>query len=178
LFFPSFLFNTYPFFFGESLQEIRWRKIFHPVLLATLLALVLRLTNLHLLIPEFVVSMSTLVGAMTVPLIMLVLGGNMYVDFQKKEKIQLTEIVKFVVVKNFLLPLVFLGVLLVLRPGYSIALLLMLQAVVPPVTAVPLLVERIGGNRAISNQFLFVSFVCSLVSIPVLVGVFGLFFSS
>lgn len=176
LFFPSFLFNTYSFFFGRKVKEINWKKIFHPVFVATLLALGLRLTNLHVLIPDFVVSICALVGAMTVPLVMLVLGGNLYLDYQKKEKVQFGEIVKFVAMKNFLLPLLFFGVLLLFRPSYSIALLLMLQSVVPPVTAVPLLVDRVGGNHAVANQFLFASFVCSLISIPLLIGVFGLLF--
>ncbi|MFH1101471.1 MAG: AEC family transporter [Methanobacteriota archaeon] len=177
LFFAPFLFNSYYFFFGKSLKEIQWRKIVHPVLVATLVAVGFRLVGAQVLIPDFALSFFQLVGAMTVPLIMLYLGGSMYADFRRREKIQRLEIVKFVVMKNVMLPVVFLGVLLVVRPGYMVALLLMLQSVVPPVTAIPLLVGRVDGNQAIVNQFVVTSFLCSLITIPVFLGVFSVFFS-
>jgi hypothetical protein len=52
----------------------------------------------------------------------------------------------------------------------------LLQASVPPLTAIPILTERFGGNREIVNQFMFVSFAVSLVSIPLMMGLFSLYF--
>jgi len=66
---------------------------------------------------------------------------------------------------------------MILRPPYHIALILLLQSAIPPVTAVPLVTERFGGNRAIVNQFLFASFILSLVSISFMVWLFSLFFT-
>ena len=84
---------------------------------------------------------------------------------------------KLCLIKNMVFPLIFLGVLLVLRPSYPIALLLLLQSAVPPVTAISIFTQRAGGNQSIVNQFLIASFVCSLVSIPLMVTLFSLFFS-
>jgi predicted permease len=53
---------------------------------------------------------------------------------------------------------------------------MLLEAAVPPVTAVPILAERAGGYREIVNQFMFSSFAVSLVSIPLIMALFGLFF--
>ena len=64
---------------------------------------------------------------MTIPLLMIILGGNIYLDFQNKGQLQFAEIVKFVIIKNLAFPLVFLGMLLIVRPSYHIALLIMLQ---------------------------------------------------
>jgi hypothetical protein len=50
-----------------------------------------------------------------------------------------------------------------------------MQSAVPPVTAVPLLVERAGGNHTIVNQFILVSFLCSLITIPAIISLFGVF---
>ena len=78
--------------------------------------------------------------------------------------------------KNFLFPLAALAALVIIRPEYNIALLIILQSAVPPVTAVPILTERAGGNRQIVNQFMLASFLVSLVSIPLIIGLFGKFF--
>ena len=178
IFYPAFFFSTYRFFFKETgRREMDWKKIFHPVLIVTILAILIRLVGLQHVIPNFILSILTLVGGMTVPLLMIILGGNIYLDFQNKGRPQFAEIIKFVIIKNIVFPLVFLGILLIIRPSYHIAMLIMLQSAIPPVTAVPLVTERSGGNRAIVNQFLVASFVFSLISISFMIWLFSLFFT-
>jgi predicted permease len=109
---------------------------------------------------------------MALPLVMIILGGSLYLNFQQKGRFYFREIAKFVLVKNIIFPLAFIGVLVLLKPSYNIALLLLLQAAVPPVTAVPILTERAGGNKGITTQFVFASFVASMLTIP---GAFFLF---
>jgi predicted permease len=177
IFHPAFFFSTYHFFFKEKERRgLDWKKIVHPVLMVTLLAIAIRLAGIQAVVPGFVVSTLALVGGMAIPLLMVILGGNIYMDFQQKGQLQFVEITKFVIVKNIVFPLVFLGILLVVRPAYHIALLILLESAIPPVTAVPLVTERSGGNRAIVNQFLVASFIFSLISISVMVWLFSLFF--
>ena len=178
LFYPAFFFSTYRFFFKETeRKKLDWRKIIHPVLIVSLLAVLIRLAGFQHAIPNFVLSILTLVGGMTIPLLMIILGGNIYLDFQHKGQLQFAETAKFVIIKNIVFPLVLLGILLIIRPSYHIALLIMLQSAIPPVTAVPLVTERSGGNRAIVNQFLVASFVFSLISISFMIWLFSLFFT-
>ncbi len=90
IFYPAFFFITYPFFFGKKeTLKLNWRKIIHPVLIATILAIIIRLANIHDDIPYPIIQIFVLLGGMTIPLIMLILGGNIYVDFQKKDKFKL-----------------------------------------------------------------------------------------
>jgi predicted permease len=179
MFYPAFFFSTYHFFFEtKGSRTLDWRKILHPVLLITIGGIVIRLTGAQAYIPDFIVSTISMVGGMTVPLIMLILGGNIYLDFQKKGVLRMKEIIKFVVIKNIVFPLIFLGIILIIRPAYSIALLLLLESAIPPLTAVPLVTERCGGNRAVVNQFLLASFLFSLISVSVMVSLFSMFFSS
>ena len=177
IFYAAFFFSTYDFFFPKKeKKKLRWKKIIHPVLIVTLIALVINLGGFQNTIPDFILSIFELLGGMTIPLIMIILGGNVYIDFKKKGQLQLMEIGKFVMIKNILFPLVFLGILFYLKPSYPIALIILIQSAVPPVTAVPLVTERSGGNRSIVNQFMVGSFMISLVSIPVMVYIFGLLF--
>jgi len=117
---------------------------------------------------------------MATPLFMLILGGNVYNDFMYKadeqKKPYTLEVFKFVMIKNIMFPIVFFGLLLWLRPDFTIALIVILQAVVPPITAIPILTERCGGNRKIASQFVVASFIFSIFSIPAFIYLFNRFF--
>jgi predicted permease len=176
--YPAFLFNIYPYFFEKKEKKLNLKRIFNVVFFSTITAIIIRLTSVEMYIPDAVLSMLSMLGAMSVPLLMLVIGGNISLTFQRKGKIFSGEIVKFCVTKNVLFPLIFLGIVLVIRPSYHIALLLMLQSAVPPVTAITIFAKRVGGNESIVNQFLLASFICSLITIPVMMSLFTVFFPS
>ncbi|MEE8300190.1 MAG: AEC family transporter [Desulfatiglandales bacterium] len=178
IFYPAFFFSTYHLFFEKKDRRgLDWKKIIHPVLIVTLAGVIIRLAGVQDIIPSFIISIFTLLGGMTIPLIMIILGGNIYTDFHKKGQLQTIEITKFVILKNIIFPLVFLGILFLVRPAYHIAFLILLQGAVPTITAIPLVTERSGGNRAIVNQFIVVSFIFSLISIPMIVWLFHMFFT-
>lgn len=175
MFFPSLLFGSAHIFFGKS-AALDWSKIINKVLLATLAATAIRFIGAKPFIPEFIISGLSMVGGMALPLLLIILGGNLYIDYKEKGTRYPVEVAKFVLAKNFLFPLAALAALVIIRPEYNIALLIILQSAVPPVTAVPILTERAGGNRQIVNQFMLASFLVSLVSIPLIIGLFGKFF--
>lgn len=176
LFYPAFFFNASPLFFSRGLR-IDAAKVFNPVLLATILAVAVRYSGLDKLIPVFLIDGIRMVGAMSVPLLMLVLGGNIYIDMKGSERPAYRESLKFVIMKNLMFPLVTLGALLIVKPPYTIAFLIMMQASVPPVTAIPVITEREGGNRNMVNQFMVASFLFSLVTLPAMLMLFSMFFT-
>ena len=181
VFYPPLLFSTYLFFFKTKEKiKINWRRIIHPVLIATFVALAIASIGLKISDDNFVVRIFSLLGAMTIPLLFLILGGNIYNDFKEKGKWQIMEIAKFVTIKNFLFPLIFLAIVLNFKEliPYHIGLILVVQASVPPVTAIPIVTERAGGNRKIVNQFIVASFIISLISIPIMIYLFETLFKS
>jgi len=175
---PVLFFSTYHLFFRQKKGEriLRWERIINPVLIATVLAVVVQLFNARDYLPDFVKSILQILGGMALPLIMIILGGSLYLDFKQRGKFYTKEVVKFLIIKNIVFPLAFLGLLIAFKPAYSIALLFLLQAAVPPVTSTPILTDRAGGNKSISNQFVFSSFVFSVVSIPFIFWLFDRFF--
>jgi predicted permease len=182
IFHPSVIFSTYTLFFGKRIQKekLNWRRIVNPVLVATIVGLIIGLVSANEYVPEFLIIIVTMVGAIATPLFMLILGGNIYNDFMYKadsnRRWHIREVVEFVLTKNVVFPLIFLALLLWLRPNSTIALIVMLQAAVPPITAIPILVERCGGNRQIASQFLVASFIFSIFSIPAVIYLFSTFF--
>jgi predicted permease len=176
MFFSAFVFNTYWFFLPGGRRGADWSKIFHPAFVATVLAVVIRLAGFHVYLPEFLLTGLDMVGQMAVPLLMLILGGTIYLDFKAKGRFQPVEVGKFVLLKNVLFPLAALGGLIIVRPSYNVALIIFLQSAVPPITSIPILVSRQRGNRPIACQFLVASFLFSLVSIPIMVMLFSRYF--
>jgi predicted permease len=175
---PVLFFSTYHLFFRnrEAEKKTQWSRIFNPILIATVVAVVVQLFNGSDYLPDFVKSILDILGGMALPLIMIILGGSLYLDFKQRGRIYYREIIKFVAMKNIVYPLAFLGLLLIVKPSYDIALLLMLQSAVPPITGTPIVTERAGGNKAISNQFVFSSFIFSVVSIPLVFRLFDSYF--
>ncbi|MEA3496975.1 MAG: AEC family transporter [Bacteroidota bacterium] len=180
LFFPAFMFNTYHLFFKnkESVNsKFNWRKFFNPILIATIIAIVLRLSGTYQSVPNVILSITKILGNTALPLILILIGGNVYVDFKRKGKIQLKAVLIFVTLKNFLFPLIILAILVIIKPAFSVAFLIFLLSAVPPITAIPILTNKVGGNVSLTNQFLISSFLVSIISIPLLMLVFELFFS-
>ena len=87
LFFPSFLFSTCHLFWKKTNSPVRWNRIFNKMLIVTLVATGVRLLNLQVYIPAFVLGATKMVGSMTVPLLMLIIGGSIYVDFKNRKKL-------------------------------------------------------------------------------------------
>jgi len=180
IFYAAFFFSTYQLFFkSKNKIKIDIKKIIHPVLIFTIVGIFIILLGIQNSVPNIIISILTLLGGMTIPLIMIILGGNIYLDFKKIGKINFKEMIKFVIIKNFIFPLIFIAILinLVNILSYQIALIILIQSAVPPVTAVPLVTERVGGNRAIVNQYMIGSFITSLFSIPLMIYLFDILFN-
>jgi malate permease and related proteins len=175
---PIVVFNGYSFFFRKARFSFNFKnsKILNPVLLATALAVGLKLTRLDVIIPGFVITITEIVGATALPLIMLTIGGNVYIDYSRSGKFDIGANLKFVLTKNLVFPLATLGLLCLVRPPLTVATLIILQSAVPPLSAVPVLTERAKGNTSIANQFLISSFVFSILTIPVTIWLFHYLF--
>ena len=180
IFHPVMFFSTYHLFFRKGGAKLQWNRIFNPILAATVLAVVVQLFGVSTYLPDFVHSILQILGGMALPLIMIILGGSLYLDFKQKGKFYSSEIIKFLIIKNVVFPLAFLGLLILLQLNYnitySIALLFILESAVPPITGTPIMTERVGGNKSISNQFVFSSFIFSIISIPLVFQLFSHFF--
>jgi hypothetical protein len=177
---PSLVFSSYYLFFGQLPKKVNLKRLLNPVLLITLVAFLVNWVGIKRYLPDFIIILAVLLGAIAAPLLIIVLGGNIYNKFRTRGRLKggilFREVIKFVVIKNFIFPLVFLGLLILIRPDFPIAIIIILQSAVPPITAVPILTERSGGRSGITDQFLVGSFLCSVVSIPAILYLFSLFF--
>ena len=181
IFAATYFLNIYPIFYRKTglspKHKINWKKVFNPLILITLLAVVLHLVGAVSYIPGFIITITHYVGNMAFPLIMFIVGSYVYLDMKDTGKISWRPIIQYVIAKNFLFPLIALGFVWLVRPEKSLALLLVLSAAAPPITTIPILVKRQQGNTQIANQFLVGSFLVAIVSIPLMLMLFNSFYA-
>ncbi|MEA3317460.1 MAG: AEC family transporter, partial [Bacteroidota bacterium] len=80
LIYPVFFFNTYFYFFNSSKKTtINLKKILNPILVSTIIALAITLTGYKSFIPPFILRISESIGQISLPLIIIFIGGNLYV---------------------------------------------------------------------------------------------------
>ena len=156
--------------------RLRLERVLNPVLVSTVIAAGIKLLGVDKHLPTFILNVFQMLGGMSLPLLMLILGGSLYVDFQSKGPIYIKEVMKFTLVKNVIFPLAFIGMLVLVRPAYPAALIIFLESAVPPITGIPIQARRHGANSSITNQFILASFVFSVFSIPLLFAVFARYF--
>jgi malate permease and related proteins len=186
---PTLFFSTNHLFFkrsniqtekglkkDEPRGNMRLGRIVNPVLVSTVLAASVKLSGTEKYLPPFILTMFQMVGGMSMPLLMLILGGSLYVDFQTKGPIYIKEVMKFVLIKNVIFPLAFIAMLSFTRPAYPVALIIFLESAVPPITGIPIYTQRHGGNSSITNQFILGSFLFSILSIPLMFDLFTKYF--
>ena len=188
-FHPTLFYSTNHLFFQRSNMKtggdregdsskgrLRLGRILNPVLVSTAIAAAIKLSGADGYLPTFIITVFQMLGAMSLPLLMLILGGSLYVDFQHKGPIYGQEVIKFILIKNVIFPLLFIALLVFVRPAYPVALIMFLQSAVPPITGIPIQTQRHGGNWSITNQFILGSFAFSILSIPLMFNLFTKYF--
>jgi predicted permease len=188
-FHPSLFYSTNHLFFQRSSvktqknvpddkpkSHMRLGRILNTVLISTVIAATIKLLGAEKYLPTFIITMFQMLGGMSLPLLMLILGGSLYVDFQNKGSLYIKEVMKFILIKNIIFPVVFIAIMVFERPPYPVALIMFLQSAVPPITGIPIQTQRHGGNSSITNQFILSSFIFSILSIPLMFNLFTRYF--
>lgn len=167
---PPLIFSTYFLFFPGDQNRIDLKKIFNPVLLAVLLSIGLKLFNIGL--PQFISSTIDHLGKMALPLIMLMIGASIYGDLKTSGAILSKRLYLFPLIRNIITPGLMLGLLYLIQLPFDIAFLFILLTTVPPLSAIPILTDRAGGEMAVANRIILLSFLTSLISLPLILGLF------
>jgi predicted permease len=80
--------------------RLRLERILNPVLISTVLAAGLKLLGAQKHLPTFILTVFQMLGGMSLPLLMLILGGSLYVDFQSMGPIYIKEVMKFILIET------------------------------------------------------------------------------
>lgn len=171
--FSFFLFQGFGFFYGAKKEKnLNFRKLFPPLVFMLVGSLAIHYAGLRPFVPDFVIDVAKRIGMLSIPLLLFVIGGNIYLDRYEVSILPLKAKIGFVLVKNLVFPLVHLCVVAFLPLPSLFRFFVFLQSALPPVTALPVLVEREGGNRMVVQSLFLWSVVGLVVTLPVALWVY------
>jgi len=164
-------FNMTIFSFGvvllakEKKQRFDFKDMFNAPVVATLLALVVVFFKADTWLPELVVRPMEILGRCTIPLSILVVGGNLAslknTDFSHFKALSSALVIKLVVV-----PVIFLGFVLLTKPPALVGFLILLQAAMPPAALLSVISKNKNSGDHLISQAIFYGHLLSIITVP------------
>ena len=154
----------------EKKVKFRLQSLFSPPVIANLVCLVFIALGINKLIPNVLFKPLTLVGNCTLPLAMLVVGGNVALVQLKNIDKKITLI--FLLGKLIILPL--LGMLVVLKFAlpHLLGFLIVMQLSMPSATSLSVIIRRYNKQDVLISQGVFFSHVIGLFTVPVFLSLY------
>jgi len=150
---------------GGPVRKKSWRELINPSLIAAAFGIILNWR--HVAIPEVILTPLQIMGNVTVPLAMLIMG-YLLSGLKVNLKMLNGELALVCCCKLLLSPLLahFLMLPLNLDPLLHTAVLM--QAAMPSMASTPVLVEKYGGDGEFAVLAVFFTTLLSLITIPLI----------
>lgn len=171
-------FNMTLFSFGTFLlsregkaRQLDFKAVLNPPVVATLLALGCVFFGVHERLPLVMLRPMETLGRCTIPLSILVVGGNL-ASIRCEVRPYIKPVLYALLIKLVVLPLVFLLPILFFKPRPLVALLILLEAAMPPAALLSVIAknQRLGG--CLINQATFYGHLLGIVTVPIFLALF------
>ncbi len=103
----------------------------NPPIIATIAGLIIALTGLYKYVPTWFIAPLEMLGSLTTPLSIIIVGGIILVSIPHTSRKDLADPIKIAVLKCLVLPSIVCAVICILHPPEYIALFLILGAAMP-----------------------------------------------
>lgn len=158
--------------YGEDAKvSIPWRSIVNPSMIASVLALVLFFTGWQ--VPELVQDSLSLLGGITAPIAMLVVGV-IVARSPMKNVVKEVRLYPYMIIRQLILPALFYWGFTALGVSPLLAAVFMLMFAMPAGSMCPTFVAQYNGNAQLAAKATIITTVGSFVFIPLLVAFMGL----
>ncbi len=155
---------------SSKADKFEWQSLFSPPVVATLFSLAIIFFGLNRFVPEFVFRPLKMTGDSTMPLAMLVVGGNLaqiHLAHVDKKAMILMSLAKLII-----MPALGLAVVLKFKLPGLIGLLILLELAVPPATTLSVITRHYKKEDLLISQGIFFGHILSLISIPVFLSLY------
>lgn len=146
------------------------KKLVSPPVIATIFSLILVFFGINKFLPQSLLVPLKSIGDTTIPLALLVLGGNLaFIEFKKAFN---KESMLVVLTKLFIMPALALIFLNFVELPRLIGLLIVIQMAVPSATSLAVISRRYAlEDRLISNTIMLTHLFC-IVSLPLFLSIY------
>lgn len=151
---------------GEEKLSFDIKKIVNPGIIFSILAVIIYITKWQM--PSILAQTSSLVGSITTPLAMMIIGSSL-AEIPLKEVLNDARIYVFTIIKQIFMPIVFW---LILRHFITNELVLGVSVVLQamPIASITLMFSsQYGGNTSLASKSIFITTLASVFTIPTLV---------
>jgi malate permease and related proteins len=151
-------------------KKFDWMLLLNPPVIATLVGLALVWLRVSRFIPVVVLKPLEITGDCTIPLAIMVLGGNIAAikcAGAFKRSISLMSFVKLV-----LLPCVGLWLVYQFKVSGLLGFLIILQLAMPPATNLSVIVRQYRQNDCLISQGVFYGHIISIITIPLFLSLY------
>ena len=136
----------------------------NPVTYAVILGLIIYLGRIP--VPEVIKQPISLVGAMTTPLSMIIIGA-MIAGSKVKAILGNKEVWLSVVVRLVLIPVITFGLFYILGIGGMVASVVLIQAACPTAATTSVLAIQFGHDESVGAGTVVLSTICSIVTLTI-----------
>ncbi|MDP3041624.1 MAG: AEC family transporter [Candidatus Omnitrophota bacterium] len=154
----------------EKQVKFKLRSVFSPPVIANLTSLALIALGLNKFIPEVLFKPLSMVGNCTLPLAMLVVGGNVALVQVKNIDGKTTFI--FLLGKLVILPILGIVIVLKLALPHLLGFLIVMQLAMPSATSLSVIIRRFNKQDALISQGVFFSHIIGLLTIPLFLSLY------
>jgi len=149
-------------------------SLFSPPVIATLFSLVLVFFGLSKAVPEFILKPLKMAGDCTVPLAMIIVGGNLaeiHLRQVNKRRILLLLLSRMIV-----FPALGFWLITLWKLPELIGLLIVMQLAVPPATSLSVIMRHYKKEDLLISQGIFFGHMLSIITIPLFLSLYFAYF--
>jgi len=151
-------------------KKFEMGSFFSPPVITTLFSLVFIFFGLYKFVPQFVIRPMRMLGDCTLPLALIVVGGNLgQISLKKIDK---RTLFFAVLAKMIILPLAGLWVLAQLGIPELMGLLILIQLAMPPATSSSLIISHYRKEDLCISQGIFFGHILSLITLPLFLSLY------
>ena len=175
LFFASIcnlVFNIFCFSYGVFLisgagkVSFDYKKLINPGIIFSIIAVVIYLTKWQM--PVIIGETSDLVGSITTPLAMMIIGSSL-AEIPIKEVVSDIRIYIYTIIKQIIMPSLFWWVLKFIVHDAMVLGVLVVLIAMPVGTIAIMFCNQFGGNTSLASKSIFITTLASVFTIPTLV---------
>lgn len=146
-----------------------WRALFSNPVIAVLVGLASVYTGIHTHIPLTIKSSMEMMGKITVPLVMFVIGSTIYLNYQSKIRACIKTILKVSAIKLIAVPVIVLAVIKLLPISHEFAFLFLLEACMPAASTLSLIARKEEADYKLVGAVILWSYLFSLITVPLFI---------
>ncbi len=155
---------------SQQKKKFDWAGLFNPPVIATLVSLVFVFLGLNKIIPEFVLKPLNALGECTVPLSMLIVGGNLaqiHLRHINRKAVSLMILAKMII-----LPAIGIIMVMIFNLPVLLGLLFIIQLIVPPATSISVILRHYKKEDLLVSQGILFTYIAGIITMPVFLSLY------